>query len=78
MHIFACHVFTDKFVKKWAGIPPSATNALIHSKVGMNIKSISELYTETQRVSHTRTILQLIVQQNQSRQKGIKAVAEVE
>ena len=43
---------TDKFVKKWAGLPPSATNALIHMPVGMGIQSISETYME----SHTVTL----------------------
>ena len=31
---------TDKHIKKWAGLPRSATNALIHMKEGMNIMSI--------------------------------------
>ena len=48
---------TDKAIKKWAGLPPSATNVLIHMEEGLNIKSISELYTEAHTVSHTRTWL---------------------
>ena len=48
---------TDKFVKKWAGLPPSATNALIHMPVVMGIQSISETYMEAHAVSHTRTRL---------------------
>ena len=48
---------TDKSIKKWSGLPPSATNALIHMSVGLGIKSISELYTEVHTLSHTRTRL---------------------
>ena len=48
---------TDKAIKRWAGVPRSATNVLIHSKEGMDIKSISQLYTETHTVSHVRTRL---------------------
>ena len=48
---------TDKAVKRWAGLPPSATNALIHMEEGLDVKSISELYTETHAVSHTRSRL---------------------
>ena len=33
---------TDKSIKKWSGLPPSATNAVIHLYVGLGIKSISE------------------------------------
>ena len=48
---------TDKSVKKWAGLPPSATNAILHMKEGLNFKSISELYMESHTISHTRTRL---------------------
>ena len=37
--------FTDKFVKKWAGLPPCATNAALHLKTALDIVSISTLYT---------------------------------
>ena len=47
----------DKYVKKWAGLPRSATNAVIHLKVGLDLRSISELYTETHATSHARTRL---------------------
>ena len=43
-HLKHLDTFTDKFIKKWSGLPPSATNAVIHLRTGMNIKSISELY----------------------------------
>jgi hypothetical protein len=45
-------------VKKWAGLPNSATNAVIHLPSGLDIKSISQLYTETHVLSHIRTRLQ--------------------
>ena len=48
---------TDKSIKKWSGLPPSATNALTQMSVGLGIKSISELYTEVHTLSHTRTRL---------------------
>ena len=51
-------VFTDKYVKKWAGLPPSATIAVIHLRAGMHFKSISELYMEAHCVSQARTRLQ--------------------
>ena len=36
---------TDKAIKIWAGVPRSATNAVIHMKEALDIKSISQLYT---------------------------------
>ena len=49
--------FTDKFIKKWAGVPFCATNVVIHLQAGMNIRSISELYMEAHCISHARTRL---------------------
>ena len=49
---------TDKAIKTWVGVPKSATNAVIHMKQALDIKSISQLYTETHTVSHVRTRLQ--------------------
>ena len=40
-----------------AGLPKSATNALIHMTEGMDVRSISELYMETHAMSHARTRL---------------------
>ena len=48
----------DKYTKKWAGVPRSATNVVIHSKEGMDIPTISEIYTLAHNSSHTRTRLQ--------------------
>ena len=56
-HLKLLDTLTDKAIKRWSGLPPSATNALIHMQQGLGVKSISELYTETHTVSHTRTRL---------------------
>ena len=56
-HLKLLDTLTDKAIKKWSGLPPSATNALIHMQEGLDIKSISELYTEAHTISHTRTRL---------------------
>ena len=47
--------FTDKFLKKWCGLPPSATNAILHMKTGMDIPSITEIYTLSHCLAHLRT-----------------------
>ena len=52
------YTLTDKAIKRWAVIPRSATNVLIHLEEGMNIKSISQLYTECHTVSLVKTRLQ--------------------
>ena len=57
-HLKKLDVFTDKYVKKWAGVPPSATNAILHARSGLHIKNISELYMEAHCVSHARTRLE--------------------
>ena len=44
---------THLFMKKWAGIPPSATNLIFHMQQGLEIPSISQLYTEAHCVKHT-------------------------
>ena len=49
---------TDKAIKRWVGLPRSATNAIIHMPQALDIKSISQLYTEMHTVSHVRTRLQ--------------------
>ena len=51
-------VFTDKYIKKWTGIPRCATNAALHLKHGLDIPSITHLYTLTTCVTYTRTRLQ--------------------
>ena len=56
-HLKLLNTLTDKAIKRWAGLPPSATNALLHMQEGLGVKSISELYREVHTVSHTRTRL---------------------
>ena len=56
-HLKQLDTLTDKFIKKWSGILPSATNAIIHMDQGLGVKSVSEMYTECHAVSHTRTRL---------------------
>ena len=50
--------FTDKYLKKWAGVPQCTTNALFHLRTGLDIKSISQLYEVCHCMSHARTRLQ--------------------
>ena len=47
----------DKFAKKWAGVPRSGTNVLIHSSKTLNIPSISQLYNQSHALCHTSTRL---------------------
>ena len=89
-HLKKLDVFTDKSVKKWAGVPLCATNAIIHLREGLYIKSISELYMETHCVSHARTRLQgdesvnfvvnssLVRESGFTRKKSTTTEAEVE
>ena len=56
--------FSDKYLKKLAGLPRGATNALLHLKEGVDCQSISSLYMETHTISHTRTRLQGDIQVN--------------
>ena len=42
-------VFTDKYVKKWSSLPPSATNT------GMNIPSILHLHRLSHCLANSRT-----------------------
>ena len=57
-HLNALDTFVDKFTKKWAGLPPSATNAVIHLEAALDIPAISSVYIEAHNSSHTRTRLQ--------------------
>ena len=40
-HIKLPDTLTDKAVKKWSGVPPKATNAILHVSEGLRIKSVS-------------------------------------
>ena len=45
-HLQQLDALTDRFIKKWAGIPRPGTLAFLHMPEGLNIKSISTLYSE--------------------------------
>ena len=51
-HLNALDTFVDKFTKKWAGLPPSATNAVIHLEGALDIPAISSVYIEAHNSSH--------------------------
>ena len=57
-HLTELDTFVDKYIKKWSGIPKSATNVIIHSAQGLDIPAISAVYTESHNLSHARTRLQ--------------------
>ena len=54
-HLKRLDTLTDKTIKRWSGIPPSATNAIIHMEQGLGVKSILELYTKCHTVNPTKT-----------------------
>ena len=43
----------NKYCKKWLYMTQSATTAFMHMRVGLNIKSIKQLYKECHALSHT-------------------------
>ena len=51
-HLHQLDTFTDQYLKRWAGLPRCATNAILHMRTAMDIKRIHTLYTETHCVSH--------------------------
>ena len=53
-HLKKLDTFTDKFVKKWTGLPPCATNSALHLKPGLDITSISTQYKTTITQAYTR------------------------
>ena len=57
-HLKKLDTQVNKYTKKWAGVPRSETNAVIHSKEGLDIPTISTICTEAHNSSHTRTRLQ--------------------
>ena len=50
--------FTDKFVKKWTGLPPCATNVALHLKPGLDITLVSTLSKTTMTQEYTRIRIQ--------------------
>ena len=57
-HLKQLDTFVDKHTKKWAGLPKSATNAVIHLEEALDIPAISAVYTEAHNTTHARTRLQ--------------------
>ena len=57
-HLKKLDTFVDKFTKKWAGLPKSATNVVIHLAEALDIPTVSAIYTEAHNTSHARTRLQ--------------------
>ena len=47
----------DQYLKKWAGLPKCATNAILHLNTALDIKKISTLYKEVHATSHCSTRL---------------------
>ena len=64
-HLKTLDTFVDQYTKKWSGIPKSATNVIIHSQQGLDIPSISTMYTEAHNTTHARTRLQGDLRVNQ-------------
>lgn len=64
-HLSTLNSITTKYIKTWAGLPPCATNAILHLQEGLNIMSLSHLYKLTQCQSHARTRLVGDVRVNQ-------------
>ena len=52
-HVQQLDAFTHVFLKRWAGLPSSATNLVIHMKVGLNISTIETLYHTFHSLTHT-------------------------
>ena len=44
---------THVYMKKWAGVPPSATNLVFHMTVGLDITIIETLYHTCHSLTHT-------------------------
>ena len=45
-HLHSLNSLTDRYIKKWAGLPHPGTLAFLHMPKGLNVKSISDLYEE--------------------------------
>ena len=52
-HVKQLDAFTHTYLKRWAGLPPSATNLVIHMKMGLDIPQIETLYHTCHTLSHT-------------------------
>ena len=41
------------YIQRWAGLPPSATNLVLHMKEGLDLMSIETLYMTCHTLTHT-------------------------
>ena len=56
-HLRKLDTMVDQYLKRWAGLPKCATNAILHLDTALHIKNISTLYRETHAVTHCSTRL---------------------
>ena len=87
-HLLQLDRIVDQYLKKWAGLPKCATNAILHLDTALDIKNVSTLYKETHTVTHTSTRLKgdrkvnlaldnrLARESNYTRKKSITVQAE--
>ena len=52
-HVRELDAFTHVYLKRWSGLPPSATNLVLHMKVGLIINSIETLYHTCHSLTHS-------------------------
>ena len=52
-HVKQIDAFSHVYLKRWAGLPPSATNLVLHMKQGLDISSIETLYNTCHTLKHT-------------------------
>ena len=52
-HVKQLDAFSHVYLKRWAGLPPYATNLVLHMKVGLDISSIETLYNTCHTLTHT-------------------------
>ena len=56
-HLTKLDTMVDQYLKRWAGLPKCATNAILHLDTALHIKNISSLYKETHAITHCSTRL---------------------
>ncbi|XP_071491341.1 uncharacterized protein [Diadema antillarum] len=55
-HLDKLDVMTDKYLKKWLGVPARGANiAIVHLPHGLNIPSLSDIYRQSQSLAFTRS-----------------------
>ena len=51
-HLSQLDALTNRYLKKWSGIPHPGTLAFLHMPNGLNISTITDLYTECHTLNH--------------------------